>query len=260
MSTLTDIQADIQADVQADVQADIQYDEPVAGVFDAVIGATMPAEDCVRRCLPYVQGRRVLDIGVGTGRVAIPLAEVVESVTGLDNSAAMLAELHRKDVPANLDTLVADVRHELPFADDSFGAAISTMGSMACVRDRAELTAAFRNIAAVVEPGGHLVTDYYSADTYRPLAQIGTVEVPNEHHPSTTVLRATIEDGLLTVATTVRPHDGSEPTSFTETVLLLEPDEIAELAAGEGLRLVHQELTGGLSAFDWYVFERVTDR
>lgn len=49
-------------------------------------------EACRRMLGPQFAPRRALDFGCGVGRVALPLAEQVESVTGVDVSPAMLAE------------------------------------------------------------------------------------------------------------------------------------------------------------------------
>jgi SAM-dependent methyltransferase len=48
----------------------------------------------------------VLDVGAGTGRVAIPLARAGFSVTALDNDPVLLEELSRRE--ARVHTLVAD--------------------------------------------------------------------------------------------------------------------------------------------------------
>jgi ubiquinone/menaquinone biosynthesis C-methylase UbiE len=55
----------------------------------------------------------VLEIGCGTGRVTIPLAEAGVEITGLDVSASMLAEANRKaqERGATVGWIEADARH-----------------------------------------------------------------------------------------------------------------------------------------------------
>jgi ubiquinone/menaquinone biosynthesis C-methylase UbiE len=65
---------------------------------------------------------RVLEIGVGTGMLAVPLAERGLDVVGIDVSRAMLAKLRQKTTGATPHVALADAR-QLPFADDSFDAA-----------------------------------------------------------------------------------------------------------------------------------------
>lgn len=244
----------------ADLARDVQYDAPVAGIYDAVIGDAMPTAETVERCRPHVSGRRVLDVGIGTGRIALPVAELADSVVGIDNSPAMLEELRAKPGADVLETHVADFRTGLPFAPASFGAAISTLGSLACVRSHDELETGLRNIATVLAPGARFAFDYYASATYRLLAQMGTVEVPNEHHPSSTAVTVRIDEPTMTVATVVTPYDGGPATSFEETVLLVTPDEIVTLGGRCGFRPVEVRLATDHAPFDWFVLEREGDR
>ncbi len=73
-------------------------------------------------------GARVLELGVGTGRIALPVALAGCPVTGIDLSADMLATLQRQ-LPAPGAAPVDLVRGtitSLPFRDDVFDAAMAT--------------------------------------------------------------------------------------------------------------------------------------
>jgi SAM-dependent methyltransferase len=63
-----------------------------------------------------------LEIGVGTGRVALPLAAAGQRLVGVDISAAMLAALRDKS-PGALPLVRADATR-LPFRNGSFGGAV----------------------------------------------------------------------------------------------------------------------------------------
>jgi SAM-dependent methyltransferase len=73
-------------------------------------------------------GGPVLEIGVGTGRIALPLARAAAGagarVAGIDVSAAMLARLREKDAAA-VPVVCADATR-LPFAGHTFGVAIAS--------------------------------------------------------------------------------------------------------------------------------------
>jgi SAM-dependent methyltransferase len=62
------------------------------------------------RALAAENGDPVLDIGAGTGRVAIDLARRGHRVTAVDNDAVLLAELSRRAAGLELTTVLADAR------------------------------------------------------------------------------------------------------------------------------------------------------
>ena len=93
---------------------------------------------------------RTLEIGVGTGLVALPLAAAGVPLVGLDLSGPMLAKLVEKAGGRPLFPLVVGDATTLPFADHCFGAAV--------VRHVLHLVPAWRQVVAelvrAVAPGG----------------------------------------------------------------------------------------------------------
>lgn len=82
--------------------------------------------DVLADMLGPVQGRRIIDVGTGTGRGAFLLAAAGAHVTGVDASAQMLeiAKQRAEATHATIDFQVGDA-HALAFADRSFDIAIS---------------------------------------------------------------------------------------------------------------------------------------
>src|ERR1051326_252872 len=78
-----------------------------------------PTWDAVGRLLPGARGR-LLDVGCGTGRYSVALAELGWTVTGVDISEDMLRRARERGV----DAVRADAA-TLPFAAESFDAAVS---------------------------------------------------------------------------------------------------------------------------------------
>ena len=67
-----------------------------------------------------IKAARVLDLGCGTGRFALPMARRFDvDVTGVDSSAEMLAKAEQKDVQAEVTWLLAEASR-LPFANGSY--------------------------------------------------------------------------------------------------------------------------------------------
>ncbi|MDP9325793.1 MAG: class I SAM-dependent methyltransferase [Candidatus Dormibacteraeota bacterium] len=115
--------------------------------------------------MPELAGRgQVLEIGIGTGRIALPLAARGVNLRGVDISQAMLARLGEKanalglEVPAQ----IADAT-QLPFPDDSFDAGIACH-IFHLVRD---WTSAVSELVRVVRPGGVILVEADSSGGLR---------------------------------------------------------------------------------------------
>src|SRR4051812_37800202 len=74
------------------------YGDRIAGVYDAWVAPTVdPWTDAAVSFLARLaNGGTALELGVGTGRVALPLAERGVRVHGIDASEAMIARLREK--------------------------------------------------------------------------------------------------------------------------------------------------------------------
>jgi ubiquinone/menaquinone biosynthesis C-methylase UbiE len=82
-------------------------------------------EQQVAAFLAPLEGRRVLDVGTGTGRAAIALARRGALVTGVDASAEMLQVAERRARDAGVAvTFARGDAHRLEFADRSFDAVV----------------------------------------------------------------------------------------------------------------------------------------
>jgi SAM-dependent methyltransferase len=97
-------------------------------------------------------GGRVLELGIGTGRVALPLAERGVEVHGIDLSRAMVAKLREKPGGDRIPVEIGDFASTR--ADGTFTLAYLVFNTINNLTAQAEQVACFRNAAAHLEPGG----------------------------------------------------------------------------------------------------------
>jgi ubiquinone/menaquinone biosynthesis C-methylase UbiE len=126
---------------------------PLARTYDEL----RPADELWHEAIELVvrlgdlRGRRVLDVGCGTGRLAALLAERHGCrVWGVDVSPGML-EVARERVPRGVGLKLARAE-DLPFRDGTFERAAMTL-----VVHHLDRPLAFAELVRVLEPGGRLV-------------------------------------------------------------------------------------------------------
>jgi SAM-dependent methyltransferase len=102
-------------------------------------------------------GGPALELAIGTGRVAIPLADRGVPVTGIELSQPMVDELHRKR--ADLEVVVGDMATAT--APGEFALVYLVWNSIGNLRTQAEQVACFRNAARHLVPGGHFVIELW---------------------------------------------------------------------------------------------------
>jgi SAM-dependent methyltransferase len=107
----------------------------------------------------------VLELGCGTGRVAVPVARAGARVVGIDRSASMLdrarKRLRRAKLDGSLQLVRGDVR-SLPFPDATFGLVAAPYGILQSLLDDATLDAALASAFSVLRTGGILGVDLVS--------------------------------------------------------------------------------------------------
>ncbi|HEY8489381.1 MAG TPA: class I SAM-dependent methyltransferase [Dehalococcoidia bacterium] len=130
---------------------------PIARFYDLDFGG-FDEDLALYRELARRTGGPVLELGVGTGRVALPLARAGLEVTGIDASPAFLAvarERAAREGATRLRLVEADARTFR--LDRRFRLVISALGSFAHLETRADQLAALARVREHLAPDGLVV-------------------------------------------------------------------------------------------------------
>lgn len=138
------------------------YGEAFADVYDSWYAGVSDVETTVAMLARLTGDGPVLELGVGTGRLAIPLAAAGVSVAGIDSSPAMLERLRERDVAGSVTTVLGDMVDELPAGPFSLVfVAYNTLFNLTA--DGAQ-QACFDAVAARLTPGGRFVIEAFVPD------------------------------------------------------------------------------------------------
>jgi SAM-dependent methyltransferase len=129
-----------------------RYDEDEPEMFDpAVVG---PVVDFL---VELAGSGRALELGIGTGRIALPLARRGVPVHGIELSRAMAARLREKPGGKGIGVTIGDFATTT--VEGTFSVAYLVFNTIMNLTTQAAQVACFRNVAAHLEPGGCFVIE-----------------------------------------------------------------------------------------------------
>jgi SAM-dependent methyltransferase len=129
------------------------YDEHYAGLDPAA---------AVEFLAGWAGSGRVLELAIGTGRVALPLAARGIRVEGVDASAAMVERLRAKPGGESIPVTIGDMA-DGP-ADGPFQLVYLVFNTLFALLDQDRQADCFRNAARVLAPGGVFVIECFVPD------------------------------------------------------------------------------------------------
>lgn len=142
-----------------------RYGERFAGVYDDLFGNLEESDDVVTLLASLAGDGPLLELGSGTGRVAIPLARRGVDVHGIEISPAMVEAMRAKpggeDIPITVGDF-RDVEVEGPFR--VIAIPFNTLFMLTAQEDQ---VACFRAVAGRLEPGGVFVVEAFVPDAGR---------------------------------------------------------------------------------------------
>ena len=124
-----------------------RYDASAAEMFDPA-----EVEPLVDLLVQLARGGRALELGIGTGRIALALAQRGVPVHGVDMSKAMVARLRAKPGGEDVGVTIGDFATTT--VDGTFSLAYLVFNTISNLTTQAAQVACFRNVAAHLEPGG----------------------------------------------------------------------------------------------------------
>jgi len=136
------------------------FGEGVAGRYDASLGelaSRAVVEATVDFLAGLAGGGRVLELGIGTGRIALPLAARGVSVCGIDLSEAMVARLRAKPGGDAIKVTIGDFATTR--VEGTFALVYLVFNTIMNLTRQNEQVACFENAAAHLEPGGCFVVE-----------------------------------------------------------------------------------------------------
>ena len=129
-----------------------KYDESAPDLFEPAV-----VDPVVDLLVGLAGSGRALELGIGTGRIALPLARRGVTVHGIELSKAMAARLHAKPGGEEIGVTIGD------FATTTVGGAFSVayvvFNTIENLTTQAAQVACFGNVAAHLEPGGRFVIE-----------------------------------------------------------------------------------------------------
>ena len=135
------------------------FDDRVAATYDDNEEMFNPqvVEPAVEFLAGLAGAGKALELGIGTGRIALPLARRGVLVSGIDLSQPMINRLAAKAGASDIRVTLGDF--STTQLDDSFSLVYLVFNTIMNLTTQAEQIACFRNAAAHLEPGGTFVIE-----------------------------------------------------------------------------------------------------
>ena len=138
----------------------VHYDDGAGPQFDPAV-----IEQTVAVLAELAGDGAALELAVGTGRIALPLAEAGVPVSGIELSDAMADQLRSKDSAQRVAVTIGDMATTR--VDGTFRLVYLVFNTIGNLVTQDQQVACFANAAAHLEPGGHFVVEVGVPDLRR---------------------------------------------------------------------------------------------
>jgi len=152
------------------------YGEGIADVYDAWFPADSSRGREASQVAAFLHARSrpavgagngvALELGIGTGRVALPLAALGTSVVGVDASPGMLARLRAKPGGADIPTVLGDLT-DVDVPGGPVDLVYVVFNTFFMLTDQEAQLRCLTNAATALRPGGRVVVEVFVPDLTR---------------------------------------------------------------------------------------------
>ena len=140
--------------------AETHFDERIARLYD-VLWPDLQDPSVVDPAVDFLADLagtgRALELGIGTGRLALPLSQRVVGVHGIELSPAMVEQLRTKPGADEIGVTIGDFATAR--VDGTFTLVYLVRNTITNLTTQDEQVACFRNVAAHLERGGYFVIE-----------------------------------------------------------------------------------------------------
>ncbi len=141
------------------------YGDRIAGFYDELHQHLFDVDQTVATLAELCAGGRALELAIGTGRVALPLAARGIEVHGIDASEAMVAKLRAKPGGRLIPVTIGDFA-EVP-AEGKSSLIFVLFNTIFCLNSQDDQVRCFQNVSRHLATGGLFVVEAFVPDLTR---------------------------------------------------------------------------------------------
>jgi SAM-dependent methyltransferase len=140
-----------------------EYGDRIADVYDEWHGQRDPVGPVVEFLAARAGAGPALELGIGTGRIALPLAARGIQVDGIDASARMVEQLRAKPGGAGLAVVTSDFT-DVPAPGGPYRLVYVVFNTFFALLTQEDQVRCFAQVAARLRPGGTFVIEAFVPD------------------------------------------------------------------------------------------------
>jgi SAM-dependent methyltransferase len=230
---------------------DTTYGDAFADVYDEWYGGISDVDTTTAELLSLVTAGAVLELGVGTGRLSVPLALAGRGqgivVSGLDTSRQMLDHLAQRDPDGLVRPMLGNMAG--PLTGGPYELVFVAYNTLFNLTSHALQAACFRAVAEVLAPGGRFVVEAFVPDrTPTPSSDVS--------------VRSIAADRVVLSVSTQDPEHQLAEGQFVEiteaggvrlrpwSIRYSSPGELDEMATDVGFHVEHRWASFAREPFD----------